>query len=107
MTLEQQYKYYLHDNPESNFTYNDWMIKVMKPFAKDAIRQIEELNRKKESQKMSVRLMEDYDIDACLFEGTVIQGAFEDGEFYTGLFASMFGSFEVSIPMNICEVIKK
>jgi len=107
MTLEQQYKYYLQDNPESSFTYNEWMNNVMRPFATDAIKQIEELNRKKEPQKMSVRLMEDYDVDACLFEGTVIQHAFEDGEDYTGLFVSMFGSFEVSIPKSICEVIKK
>ena len=48
MTLESQYKSYLYNHPECNYTYDEWMEKVMKPFAENAIQQIEELLREKD-----------------------------------------------------------
>ena len=32
-TLETQYKKYLSENQESNFTFEDWKQKVLKPMA--------------------------------------------------------------------------
>jgi hypothetical protein len=42
-TLETQYKNYLKENPDCNYTFDEWMEKVMKPFAEDALKQIEKL----------------------------------------------------------------
>ena len=50
MTLESQYKSYLKENPESNYTFDEWMEKVMKPFVTDAANQIENLMKKENKE---------------------------------------------------------
>lgn len=50
MTLESQYKSYLKENPESNYTFDEWMEKVMKPFVTDTANQIENLMKKENKE---------------------------------------------------------
>jgi len=45
MTLESQYKQYQIKNPESLLSFEEWMEKVLKPYLKDAIEQIEKLKK--------------------------------------------------------------
>jgi hypothetical protein len=47
MTLESQYKSYLRQHPECNYTFDEWMEKVMKPFVESAIKQIEKIEKEK------------------------------------------------------------
>ena len=37
-TLEQQYKYYLKDNPESTYTFDEWKEKVFHPMLESFVR---------------------------------------------------------------------
>jgi hypothetical protein len=44
MTLLQQYKKYISENPDSKITFREWQDRVLTPFIKGAIDQIGEIN---------------------------------------------------------------
>lgn len=44
MTLSQQYKKYISENPDSKLTFREWQDSVLTPFIKGAIDQIGEIN---------------------------------------------------------------
>ena len=41
MTLEQQYKQYLQDNPDSTYTFDEWKEKVVRPILEAFIQELE------------------------------------------------------------------
>jgi len=41
MTLEQQYKQYLQDNPDSTYSFDEWKEKVVRPILEAFIQELE------------------------------------------------------------------
>ena len=41
MTLEMQYKIFLQEHPDCNYSYDEWMDVIMKPLAENIIKQIQ------------------------------------------------------------------
>ena len=52
-----------------------------------------------------VEIIKDYDPDQYLIEGTVLQNCKEFKKYYTGIFASMWGSYIVKVPKQYCKVV--
>lgn len=54
-TLETQYKNYQNENPNSKYTFEEWMEKVNKPFIQDIMEQV----IKQENEKHQTRNTEE------------------------------------------------
>ena len=57
--------------------------------------------------KLTVELIKDYDFSKYLVEGTVLQECTESTRHYSGIFASMWGSYKVKVPKQYCKIIPK
>jgi hypothetical protein len=55
--------------------------------------------------KLQVKIIKDYDFSQYLVEGTVLQNCKEHKRHYTGVFASMWGSYIVKVPKQYCEIL--
>jgi hypothetical protein len=55
--------------------------------------------------KLTVEIVKDYDYSKYLVEGTVLQSCKEHKRHFTGIFASMFGSYIVKVPKQYCKII--
>ena len=55
--------------------------------------------------RLTIELIKDYDINKYLVEGTVLQECREQTRHYTGIYASMWGSYIVKVPKQYCKVI--
>lgn len=54
---------------------------------------------------MTVELIKDYDYNQYLVEGTVLQSCKEHKRHFTGIFASMWGSYIVKVPKQYCKIL--
>ena len=57
MTLSQQYKKYISENPDSKLTFGEWQDSVLTPFIKGAIDQIGEINPAEWAQKKEGKII--------------------------------------------------
>ncbi|NBW57904.1 hypothetical protein EBR43_09045 [bacterium] len=55
--------------------------------------------------KLTVEIVKDYDYSKYLVEGTVLQSCKEHKRHFTGIFASMWGSYIVKVPKQYCKII--
>lgn len=57
------------------------------------------------TNNLTVEIIKDYDFSQYLIEGTVLQNCKEFKRHYTGIFASMWGSYIVKVPKQYCKVV--
>lgn len=55
--------------------------------------------------KLTVELIKDYDFSKYLVTGTVLESCKEHKRHFTGILASMFGSYIVKVPKQYCKIV--
>lgn len=55
--------------------------------------------------KLTVEIVRDYDYSKYLVEGTVLESCKEHKRHFTGIFASMWGSYIVKVPKQYCKIV--
>lgn len=55
--------------------------------------------------RVTVEIIKDYDFSQFLVEGTVLQSCKEHKRHFTGIFASMWGSYIVKVPKQYCKIV--
>ena len=58
LTLESQYEQYKKDNPESNYTFDEWKEKVFHPILESFVRISYDFDQEREFKDWDVTLMD-------------------------------------------------